>query len=391
MSGSRVGCLLALAVALRAEQAIAHETKGEQLWIDVGESTLQIETMIPPEQWALARKRPFTPDLLSAVAAEQSELRADVGKYLRAETSDGAAFRTEVQDVIVKHVGDGDSMVALARLHAPEGRSAREFVLHDDIVLHRVPSHVVQVFLRRDLQSNGGDTSPTMLGQLGENQRSLSIDRGARDRWAAFRAVFHVGLHHIAEGADHLLFLLMLLLPAPLRASGRQWGARAGLKPALWHVAKLATAFTLGHSLTLAIGAIRGNILPSRWVESFIALTILAAAAHALRPIFVRREFLITAAAGLIHGLAFSTALGGLGFETSTLAQAVFGFNLGVEAMQLGVLLLCVPLLVLASRSPRYKQLKDALAWFGVAAALGWFGERALGLPNPMGVIFEML
>lgn len=93
--------------------------------------------------------------------------------------------------------------------------------------------------------------------------------------------MFALGARHIAEGTDHLLFLLALLLPAPLVAVGMRWGGYAGGGVALRRITKVVTALTLGHSVTLVVGALGLVRLPSALVESAIALSILVSAAHA--------------------------------------------------------------------------------------------------------------
>ena len=71
-----------------------------------------------------------------------------------------------------------------------------------------------------------------------------------------FASIFRLGMRHIAEGTDHLLFLLVLLLPAPLLALGPRWAGFAGARRSLFQILKVVTAFTIGHSITLALAAL---------------------------------------------------------------------------------------------------------------------------------------
>ena len=82
--------------------------------------------------------------------------------------------------------------------------------------------------------------------------------------WANFRvrissvgfvSLFRLGMRHIAEGTDHLLFLLALLLPAPLVVSCSRWAGPADVRRSLFRILKIVTAFTIGHSITLALAA----------------------------------------------------------------------------------------------------------------------------------------
>ena len=159
---------------------------------------------------------------------------------------------------------------------------------------------------------------------------------------------------HIADGTDHLLFLLALILPAPLVAAGGRWGGYAGGRTALRRIVKVVTAFTLGHSITLVLGALGWARLPGAVVESVIALSILVSAVHALVPIFRGREVFIAGGFGLVHGLAFAATLADFGLDPWTMASSVLGFNLGIEAVQLLVILAAMPWLVLLARSRVY-------------------------------------
>jgi hydrogenase/urease accessory protein HupE len=199
--------------------------------------------------------------------------------------------------------------------------------------------------------------------------------------FSGFEGAFHLGVRHIAEGTDHLLFLLVLLLPAPLLVCGGLWDRCASVQRSLLQIVRIVTAFTLGHSLTLALAAF-GLQLPSRPVEVLIAVSILVSAIHAIRPLFPGREVVIAAFFGLIHGLAFASALGDLGFSSWYRLVSLLGFNLGIEAMQLTVVAVTLPSLVLLSRTRAYALLRGGGACFAAIAALGWIVERSFNTEN---------
>jgi hypothetical protein len=207
--------------------------------------------------------------------------------------------------------------------------------------------------------------------------------------FSGFAGSFHLGLRHIAEGTDHLLFLLALLLPAPLLARSGRWSQRASVQRSLLQILRIVTAFTLGHSLTLALAAFGVVQLPSRPVEVLIAFSILVSAINAIRPLFPGREAVIAAFFGLIHGLAFASALGNLGFSSWYRLVSLLGFNLGIEAMQLTVVALTLPSLLLLSRTRTYALLRIGGAGFAAVAALGWIVERSLNTGNVIDPIVE--
>ncbi|HEX4748831.1 MAG TPA: HupE/UreJ family protein [Bryobacteraceae bacterium] len=197
-----------------------------------------------------------------------------------------------------------------------------------------------------------------------------------------FVSMFRLGMRHIAEGTDHLLFLLALLLPAPLFAFGSRWDGFASLRHGVRQILRVVTAFTVGHSITLALAGLGVVLLPSRPIEVLIAVSILVSSIHALRPIFPGREPVIAACFGLVHGLAFAATLGLLGLGMWARLANIFAFNVGIEAMQLIVVAAAMPSLVLLSRTRAYPLLRVGGALFSGGVSIGWIAERLLNLPG---------
>jgi hypothetical protein len=218
--------------------------------------------------------------------------------------------------------------------------------------------------------------------QLDFEQGAGAAAQPASPSLSGITAAFRLGVRHIAEGTDHLLFLLALLLPAPLLACGRRWGQPATVRRSLLQILRIVTAFTLGHSLTLALAAFGLVRLPSRPVEVLIAVSILVSAIHAIRPLFPGREAVIAAFFGLIHGLAFASALSDLGFGQWYRLATILGFNLGIETMQLAVVAATLPSLLMMSRTRAYSVLRIGAALFAAVASIGWIVERVLNVRN---------
>jgi hypothetical protein len=151
----------------------------------------------------------------------------------------------------------------------------------------------------------------------------------------------------------------------------------------LLQIGKVVTAFTIGHSVTLAAGAMDVLHVPARPIEVLIAASILVSAAHALRPVFPGREAVIAGCFGLIHGMAFATTLAELGLGRSDRVSSVFAFNLGIEAMQLVVVAATLPSLILLSRTLLYPSIRIAGALFAGSAAAAWVVQRLWNVPNP--------
>lgn len=377
-----VAAILFLATA--SSQAAAHDLRGTAVFVDVGERQVRLEAQIPLEQLGLAVDKPLAQHPERVLPAESEFLQAHLQDHLRVTAPDGRAFAVSAPSLTLQHVADGDTLLAQVALDAPAGVSARAFTLAYDAVVHKVVTHNVYVFVRHDLQSGLLGDNPELVGFLHFQNKRLLIDRSGGSWWRGFKSVFVLGTHHIAEGTDHLLFLLMLLLPAPLVAARRRWAEAGGAARAVRTTVKIVSAFTVGHSLTLLLGALAGAQLAEKPVEVLIAVSILVSALHALRPLFAGWEVLVAGGFGLVHGLAFASVLLRFGFDRSTLWLSVLGFNLGVEAMQLAVVALTMPWLVLLGRSRSYPYLRICGAGLGVVAACGWIGQRAFGLQTPV-------
>ena len=225
--------------------------------------------------------------------------------------------------------------------------------------------------------------------QTPDGNTTSSLPSGLQT-WLAglqFSNLFRLGMRHIAEGTDHLLFLLVLLLPAPLLAFGSRWKGTAGVRRSLLHIAGIVTAFTVGHSLTLTLAAMNVVHVPSRPVEVLIALSILVSAVHALRPVFPGREAWIAAFFGLIHGLAFATTLDRLGLSRWDRVAGILAFNLGIETMQMTVVAIILPSLLLMSRTRAYPFFRIGGAVFACAASSAWMTERLLNVQTPVDAV----
>lgn len=151
--------------------------------------------------------------------------------------------------------------------------------------------------------------------------------------WQEFWAYVQLGFHHIADpkACDHLLFIITLCAAYSLRA---------------WRqILVLVTAFTVGHSLTLALAALGWVTIRSEWVEMLIPITILLTGLYNVltRPRNEERAFGRPAVAryalalffGLIHGLGFSNFFRSLMGEAGSIVWPLFSFNVGIELGQL--------------------------------------------------------
>ena len=270
-------------------------------------------------------------------------------------------------------VDHADGPYAVLRFTARCASTPEVWQLSDAALFEFDASHRALLRWQKDEQGVAAVLSPERM------QATLGT---AASEHSTLRAYWHEGLEHVWSGWDHMLFIAGLFLPAAVRRERRQWQPVARLGPALADAAKLVTAFTLAHAITLCLTALGALSLPSRLVESLVALSVLFAGVNNLWPLVERRAlFMLAWVFGLIHGTAIAGALLELGLPPSGRLLALLGFNVGVECAQLLLVLGLVPL---AFALRHWRAYVPLVLWPGSAAVsvagLLWFMNRAFAL-----------
>ena len=227
----------------------------------------------------------------------------------------------------------------------------------------------------------GGSSQPLIFGVESAEQSLALQSQGA---WPTLRQYLADGVWHIWIGYDHILFLLALLLPAVLVRRAGQWESAPRAGGAVKDVVKVVTAFTLAHSVTLSLAALQVITLPSRLVESAIAASVIVAALNNLRGTIESRRWVMAFVFGLIHGFGFASVLADLGLPQGALVLALVGFNLGVEAGQLAIVAVFLPL-AFGLRGTRFYRVGVLQAGSLLVALLAswWFIQRAFDFQSP--------
>jgi hypothetical protein len=235
-----------------------------------------------------------------------------------------------------------------------------------------------------------GGIQTAVLGTLSPQARFAS---GMPVHDLSFFGFVREGIHHIWTGYDHLSFLFALLLPAVLIRSPDGWIPARGFRPVFFGIVRIVTAFTAAHSVTLALAAFEVLRLPSRWVESAIAASIVFAVGTnflsrtdlgSLRP-GIRRLFRglcrypagVAFAFGWIHGFGFAGVLGEFGLGRGDLAKPLIAFNLGVEIGQMACVVIFLPIAYPLRGSAFYRRgvLPIGSGLIALLAA-GWLVDR---------------
>jgi len=182
-----------------------------------------------------------------------------------------------------------------------------------------------------------GEISQTIPLRLGEG-----AGIGPSNWMVTLRQYVSLGFQHIMpEGLDHILFVVSLFL----------------LIPRFWPLAEQVTAFTVAHSVTLALAVFGIVTLSPRFVESMIAVSIMVMALDNIRtPKMAWWRPLVVFGFGFLHGLGFASVLKALGLPRGQEALALASFNVGIEFGQLTVLGIAFLLLGWAIGKPWYRQ-----------------------------------
>jgi hydrogenase/urease accessory protein HupE len=195
---------------------------------------------------------------------------------------------------------------------------------------------------------------------LDARQSTATFSIVGRSRWQTTRRFLALGIEHILTGYDHLAFLMSLVIATTAARS----------------LIGIVTSFTIAHSLTLVLATFGLVALPSRIVESAIALSIAYVAFENLVHVRTMKRYRITFVFGLLHGFGFSNVLRDMQLPRSELALSLFTFNAGVEIGQVLFVLTMYPLLsfIALSRWPRFRPAVSAAV---LCVGVYWFVQRA--------------
>lgn len=217
-----------------------------------------------------------------------------------------------VTDPVVRELSD--SLVERRVIEAPAGLAGQR------IEFPGLQGTIADVLVR--FQATDGDTITTLVRG---SQPWIEIAAPTGGPFAIFTAFVNHGIEHILFGYDHLLFVLaLMLIVRDLRA-----------------LILTITAFTLAHSITLALATLGVVHAPGPPIEAAIAFSIVLVAAEVVRKragipsLTAERPWLIAFCFGLLHGFGFASALSEIGLPRGDVPLALFAFNIGVELGQL--------------------------------------------------------
>jgi hypothetical protein len=377
-----------------SKNSFAHPMPNSMIVLNIYERQYSGQIQLPLSELQSAIGLAVDDNHSQLVERQGDTLRKYLLEHIRPRTFDGKAWTVELGKMTVTETksllsGDYRELIVDFEMSPPPTYDLRNFYLDYDVILHQVASHRVLLHIKQDWQQ-GIVSEDSTMHQIGVIEWDIpkgiipvfqvSLQQGSM--WQGFENMVSLGITHIQEGTDHILFLLTLLLPSMLIVESKKWGGFIGTKVSLKNLLKIITAFTLGHSLTLFLGSVQWLHFPVQPIEILIAVTILISAFHAFRPIYARQEIGAAAIFGLIHGLAFAETLATLQLTVKQLTLSILGFNIGIELMQFFIVLLIYPLLLLVCRTRFYPQIRQVWAGLTILLAFAWLLERIQEKPN---------
>ncbi|WP_307219656.1 HupE/UreJ family protein [Microbacterium sp. SORGH_AS_0888] len=365
----------AVLVILPAQRASAHPVGTTGVFVTVQSDAVDVEMQIQKAGFVAATGYDIPTDqsALDAISANLMSFIlhrvsvADSASTLSPEVSQQPEFRT---------VNGEDAIVTTIRFSAGRPITGK-VTLHDDFIIDVVPGHQVYVALVSDWDNGQvAEGDPQVIGVLGGGVTDITLERTEQTPLHGFLSVVWLGMLHIAEGTDHLLFLSTLLIVAPSLAvrarRGFRWTQPIPLRRTILRATLVITSFTVGHLITLALVSLGVVSFPTKPVEVLVAVSIMVAAIHAVRPLLPRGELLIAGGFGLVHGTAFATTILDLNLGLGERLVAILGFNIGVELAQLCAAILVLPLLIWLSHARAYPAFRVTVAILAILAAVCW-------------------
>lgn len=385
--------ILLLAGTLSPGALSAHQTPNTLIFLDAGPKKISLELEMPITELELAFGHDISQHPENLLQRYGPQLKEYIQAHIRAYNKRENPWMVEVTGLKMskgKYVENGLDyweLVAQVALAPNPGDNIRKFTLDYDVIMHQVMNHAAFLKVRSDwaagkIENDTGEAIAIARNTAENVIYPVQIDLREESWLKGFKSLMALGMDHIKEGTDHLLFLLTLLLPAGLTAMDKKWAKAGSIKYSLLRILKIVTAFTVGHSITLLIGASGMFHFSSRPIEVLIAVSILISAVHAIRPIFYGREVYIAAGFGLIHGMAFAQTLANLNLDGGSMAVSILGFNIGIELMQLLIICITMPWLLILSRKKMYSPIRILGALLAGIAAVAWIVERAFDYPS---------
>ena len=351
---SALAALVALCLGAGAQ---AHDIGISNVRIEVLESGAEMELAVKGRDLEQAIGRSFVDPATDQVDAEALAAVADqVVAHVLARVSVAQADGVACAATADAPAPDADGVTAWIEWRCED---AGRGLIYENHLFHEANARAIQNLLIM----TGDDVTQGVLTSYRTEQ---SLTEAPPSTVEVAGRYIRSGIEHIFIGYDHIAFLIALLL----------WAQR------LWPVVKVVTAFTIAHSITLALAVLDIVSLPGWLVEPLIAASIVWVAVENFLSRDVGRRWRIAFLLGLIHGFGFAGVLRAFGLPSEALGVALASFNIGVEIGQVAIVTIAVPVLLAIDRL-RGPEARRAVVVHAVSVTIGalglfWLVERTV-------------
>ncbi len=296
---------------------------------------------------------------------------------------------------IVDHGYLNTSFAQYVRLYfqlPPASKPTAYLDVKNNLVFHSDDEHRSLLVVENNWKTGLFDNEIVIALTFSSDNSQQRLDLSKGSVFTGLLAFVKLGMHHIWIGADHILFLIALLLPGVMLYIDRRWTGVPHFKSAVVNIIKIVTVFTVAHSITLSLAALGLVTLPSRLVESVIAISIAIAALYILIPRVSLHAFWVVLIFGLFHGFGFASVLAEMQIPDKYMFWSLFGFNLGVEIGQIAIVLVLVPILYFIRNWFYYARLVLPIGAFClIGISIYWFVERVFDVDFRVGTALRSL
>ncbi|WP_018391915.1 HupE/UreJ family protein [Bacillus sp. 37MA] len=325
--------------------AFAHTNNSEGYSsIEVKEETLTYELKVDLTEFGHAMNKDLDPSQAIDTTAVQQYINSHIKLFADGARIEGRVSKTDIATI-------NERPFAVVDLTYKLDQKPEKLVLEYNMFLDDSdPSHANFATIKMD-----GEQREQVLTF---EKRELEIGEGTALQTS--KQFLSLGLEHIFTGYDHILFVISLLI-----------GAKT-----VRHIFSLITAFTIAHSITLALATLQIVQFPSKWVEMAIALSIIYVALVNIFDRDSKQQPWIAFSFGLIHGFGFAGILSEMRLDVNHMATTLLSFNIGIELGQLLIVLIAYPIILFIKKIRAFKWVIPGTSMGILAFGLLWFFQR---------------
>ncbi len=376
-----------LLLVILATPAFAHRQNESYVYLNVGADSLNGRIEIALDD--LGRLMAIDDNSDGAISRSEFDIHAEtVYTFFRSRLGfelNGQRFPVKISNHDFLELGFGTYAEIAFLTDITEALPDTVMVEYTSYFERLDPGHRVLLLIESNerIGLEGNESNHTLVFSSGKDRQQLSLV-GAP--WYAVSWTFlKHGVVHILIGYDHIAFLFTLLLSSVLLVSRGRFRPVPRFRDGLVNVLKIATVFTVAHSVTLSLAALGYVRFPEQIIESLIAVSVIIVALNNLFVFKRRWVWVAVFLLGLVHGLGFANVLAPLGVASSSMVWSLLAFNVGVELGQAAIIAVCFPVLFALRGTRIYVPLVlrgGSVVLLAVAAL--WFVERAFQVNVPV-------